>query len=67
VDRRLDGVAARRLGLRGSGWLLVRPDGHVAARGAGTDLSAAERYLSRSLRRSQDSTGPVSSSRSIAP
>jgi 2-polyprenyl-6-methoxyphenol hydroxylase-like FAD-dependent oxidoreductase len=67
VDRRLEGVAARRLGLRGSGWLLVRPDGHVAARGAGTDFSAAARYLSRSLRRSQDSTGPVSSSRSIAP
>jgi 2-polyprenyl-6-methoxyphenol hydroxylase-like FAD-dependent oxidoreductase len=65
VDRRLDGAAARRFGLAGSGWLLVRPDGHVAARG--TDLAAAERYLARSLRRSQDSIGPVSSSRSIAP
>src|SRR4051794_22199464 len=67
VVRGLDGGAARRLGLRGSGWLLVRPDGHVAARAAGNDLSGAERYLARSLRRSQDSIGPVSSSRSIAP
>jgi hypothetical protein len=67
VVRGLDVVAARRLGLRRSGWLLVRPDGHVGARGASTDLVGAERYLARSLRRSQDSTGPVSSSRSSAP
>ncbi|NYJ04271.1 FAD-dependent monooxygenase [Petropleomorpha daqingensis] len=65
--RTLEGAAARTLGLRGSGWLLVRPDGHVAARGTGVGLAGAEDYLARSLRRSQPSSGPVSSSRSIAP
>jgi 2-polyprenyl-6-methoxyphenol hydroxylase-like FAD-dependent oxidoreductase len=67
VVRELQSPTARRLGLRDSGWLLVRPDGHVGARGAGADLGGAERYLAGSLRRSQDSTGPLSSSRSIAP
>ena len=39
----------------------------IAARGAGTDLGGAERYLARSLRRSQDSSGKLSSSRNNAP
>src|SRR3954451_1843146 len=67
VVRVLDVTAARRFGLRRSGWLLIRPDGHVAARDTGTGVAGAQRYLARSLRRSQDSTGPLSSSRSIAP
>jgi hypothetical protein len=65
VVREIQSSTARRFGLRDSGWLLVRPDGHVAARAAGADLGGAERYLARCLRRSQDSRGPLSSS--IAP
>jgi hypothetical protein len=61
-----DGAAAHRLGLRRSGWLLVRPDGHIGARGPGADLSGAARYLERWLRRSQDSTGELRNSRNIA-
>jgi 2-polyprenyl-6-methoxyphenol hydroxylase-like FAD-dependent oxidoreductase len=64
--RGLDGAAARRLGLRGTGWLLVRPDGHVAARADGNDLAGAERYLARwTVRRSTRSAGPLRNSSNI--
>jgi hypothetical protein len=43
------GAAAARLGLRGSGCLVVRPDGHIGARSHGPDLTGAERYLDRWL------------------
>ena len=33
-----DGVARQTLGLSGGGWILVRPDGYVAARGAADGL-----------------------------
>jgi len=46
------GAAYRRLALRGSGSLLVRPDGHVAVRAVGLDLAdvraSPDRWLSSS-------------------
>ncbi|WP_448627375.1 FAD-dependent monooxygenase [Geodermatophilus sp. URMC 64] len=64
------GAATRRLGLRGSGWLLVRPDGHIAARAQGADLTGVRAYFDRwssdgSRRLSLDSTGPLRKSRSM--
>ena len=44
VDER--GEALARLGVRDAAQYLVRPDGHVAFRCAGRDLTALERYLS---------------------
>jgi 2-polyprenyl-6-methoxyphenol hydroxylase-like FAD-dependent oxidoreductase len=40
-----DGRLLRRLGVRGSGIYLVRPDGYIAYRASGTDLDAVSRYL----------------------
>jgi hypothetical protein len=42
-----DGGALARLGIRDAGQYLVRPDGYVAYRCAGTDLTGVERYLDR--------------------
>jgi 2-polyprenyl-6-methoxyphenol hydroxylase-like FAD-dependent oxidoreductase len=42
--------ARRRYRLRGSGWVLVRPDQIVAARGEGSDLSGLHKYLDRVVR-----------------
>jgi 2-polyprenyl-6-methoxyphenol hydroxylase-like FAD-dependent oxidoreductase len=42
--------ARERYRLRGPGWVLVRPDQVVAARGEGGDLSALNRYVDRVLR-----------------
>lgn len=43
----VEGEALERLGIESSGQYLVRPDGHVAFRCAGTDLRGAAEYLSR--------------------
>lgn len=46
----VDGTAHRRLGLSPAGpaaHVLVRPDGHIAYRGDGTDLTGLHAYLSR--------------------
>jgi 2-polyprenyl-6-methoxyphenol hydroxylase-like FAD-dependent oxidoreductase len=40
-----------RYGQRGPGWVLIRPDQVVAARGDGADLTALNSYLDRVLRR----------------
>ncbi|HVJ42760.1 MAG TPA: FAD-dependent monooxygenase [Dongiaceae bacterium] len=52
LDDRADpgGALRRRYHLDGAGWVLVRPDQVVAARGTGTDLTPARRYLDRILR-----------------
>jgi hypothetical protein len=39
-----------RYHMRGPGWVLVRPDQVVAARGEGADLTPLNRYLERVLR-----------------
>lgn len=44
-----DGQAFARLGIENTGQYLVRPDGHVAFRCAGTDLRGATEYLTRWL------------------
>jgi len=48
-DTLVDGsdAAFARLGVRDTGQYLVRPDGYVAYRCAGTDLSALQQYLGR--------------------
>lgn len=43
------GEALSRLGVRRAAQYLVRPDGHVAFRSAGTDLTGLESYLARWL------------------
>jgi hypothetical protein len=43
----IDGAARRRLGVRDTGHLLVRPDGHVAYRQQGTDLTGLACFLAR--------------------
>jgi 2-polyprenyl-6-methoxyphenol hydroxylase-like FAD-dependent oxidoreductase len=45
----LDGQAFARLGVTGTAQYLVRPDGHIGYRCAGTDLDGLRRYLSRWL------------------
>jgi 2-polyprenyl-6-methoxyphenol hydroxylase-like FAD-dependent oxidoreductase len=45
----LDGRALRRLRVRDSTSLVVRPDGHIAQRTDGPDLSGAARYLAQWL------------------
>ena len=45
-----DGVALARLGVRRTGHYLVRPDGHIAYRAAGTDLRGLQRWLAGWLR-----------------
>jgi FAD binding domain len=45
--------ARGRYHLRGPGWVLVRPDQVVAARGEGRDLSTLNRYVDRVLRPSR--------------
>jgi hypothetical protein len=44
-----DGQAFARLGVDPKAQYLVRPDGHIGYRSAGSDLSGAERYLARWL------------------
>ena len=44
-----DGVALARLRVRRTAHYLVRPDGHVSYRAAGTDLGGLERWLDRWL------------------
>jgi hypothetical protein len=43
----VDGVALARLGVESSGQYLIRPDGHIAFRCLGSDLSGATEYLNR--------------------
>jgi len=43
------GEAFARLGVRNAAQYLVRPDGHVAFRSAGTDLTGLESYLAQWL------------------
>ena len=43
------GTAARRYRVRGPGWVLIRPDQVVAARGSLKDLTRLETYLARVL------------------
>jgi 2-polyprenyl-6-methoxyphenol hydroxylase-like FAD-dependent oxidoreductase len=45
----VDGQALVRLGVADSAHYLVRPDGHVAYRAAGTDLDGLQRHLARWL------------------
>jgi hypothetical protein len=40
-----DGKTLAMLGVRDAGQYLVRPDGHIAFRCAGRDLSGVQRYL----------------------
>ena len=49
IDRRADphGAVARRYRLTGPGWVLVRPDQVIAARGQGTGTGGLDRYLDR--------------------
>lgn len=44
------GAVRARYGQRGPGWVLVRPDQVVAARGNGEDLAGLARYLDRVVR-----------------
>jgi hypothetical protein len=43
----IDGEALTRLGIENTGQCEVRPDGHIAFRCAGTDLTGATEYLNR--------------------
>ena len=45
----VDGQALARLGVEQAAHYLVRPDGHVGYRAAGTDLQGLQRYLARWL------------------
>jgi 2-polyprenyl-6-methoxyphenol hydroxylase-like FAD-dependent oxidoreductase len=45
----IDGQAFARLGVADTAHYLIRPDGHVGYRCAGTDLDGLQRYLSRWL------------------
>jgi 2-polyprenyl-6-methoxyphenol hydroxylase-like FAD-dependent oxidoreductase len=45
----VDGQALARLGVKGTAQYLIRPDGHIGYRCAGTDLDGLQRYLSRWL------------------
>jgi 2-polyprenyl-6-methoxyphenol hydroxylase-like FAD-dependent oxidoreductase len=45
----VDGQALRRLGVSGTAQYLVRPDGHIGYRAAGTALDGLGRYLARWL------------------
>jgi 2-polyprenyl-6-methoxyphenol hydroxylase-like FAD-dependent oxidoreductase len=47
--RDLDGQAFARLGVKQTAQYLVRPDGHVGYRAAGTDLDGLQHYLDRWL------------------
>ena len=51
-DARADpqGKARERYRLRGPGWVLIRPDQVVAARGEGNDLTILNKYLDRAVR-----------------
>jgi hypothetical protein len=51
-DARADpqGKARERYRLRGPGWVLIRPDQVVAARGEGSDLTVLNKYLDRAVR-----------------
>jgi hypothetical protein len=41
------GEALERLGVKGAAQYLVRPDGHIGYRCAGSDLSGVSAYLAR--------------------
>jgi 2-polyprenyl-6-methoxyphenol hydroxylase-like FAD-dependent oxidoreductase len=45
------GLAAERYGITGTGWVLVRPDQFIAARGAGGETRAFSAYAGRALER----------------
>ncbi len=51
LDRRADphGSVRRRYRLSGPGWVLIRPDQVVAARGSGTDFGGLQPYVDRVL------------------
>jgi hypothetical protein len=48
-----DGKARDRYHLGGAGWVLIRPDQVVAARGEGSDVETLNRYVDRVLRPGQ--------------
>ena len=50
VSRDPDGEVRTRYRLNGPGWVLVRPDQVVAARGVGADFSALHTYVARGVR-----------------
>lgn len=52
IDRNSDpnGTARQRYRLSGPGWVLIRPDHVVAARGQGQDLDGLQRYLGQILK-----------------
>ena len=56
LDGRCDpnGEVRERYRMRSPGWVLVRPDQVVAARGAGTDFSALQTYAAQVLRARPD-------------
>ena len=49
-DRDPEGKVRDRFNQRGSGWILIRPDQVVAARGNGGDFKALDRYLAKVIR-----------------
>jgi 2-polyprenyl-6-methoxyphenol hydroxylase-like FAD-dependent oxidoreductase len=49
-----DGVAAERYDISGAGWVLVRPDQFIAARGAAGETRAFSAYAGRALERRPD-------------
>ena len=49
-----DGEVRERYRMRNPGWVLVRPDQVVAARGAGADFSALQTYAAHVLRARPD-------------
>lgn len=51
------GAALARLGVAHNAHYLVRPDGHIAYRNAGTSLDGVERYLAHWLRGTPAHTG----------
>jgi hypothetical protein len=49
-----DGRVLARLGVKAAAHYLIRPDGYVGFRAAGTDIRGARSYLARLLSRSSE-------------
>jgi hypothetical protein len=54
----IDGEAIARLGVTQTAHYLIRPDGHVGYRAAGTDLDGLQQYLNRWLPRPSAARAP---------